>query len=157
MGMEFLLGVVGLAAELVLKVCSGHLLSYDPGHVRVLGNGTSSGCCGTGCGVCAQSLLRALTQTRKNLCHWSGGVPGCLGPAGPSYFWCWGRCCVLPTSDSIMLGMLEHLGMELPLGVLGLAAEFAPNVCLGHPLRPEENHRSLWERVNDLWESYWQP
>ena len=30
--------------------------------------------------------------------------------------------------------MLEHLGVELPLGVVGLAAEFVPKVCSGHPL-----------------------
>ena len=28
--------------------CPPHLLSYDPGCVRVLGSGASSGCCGTG-------------------------------------------------------------------------------------------------------------
>ena len=33
--------------------------------------------------------------------------------------------------------MLEHLGVELLLGVVGLAAEFAPKVCSGHRLRPE--------------------
>jgi hypothetical protein len=27
----------------------------------------------------------------------------------------------------MILGMLEHLGVDLPLGVLGLAAEFKPN------------------------------
>ena len=36
-------------------------------------------------------------QTGRNLCHWSDGVPGCLGPA--DYSQCWGRCCVLLTSD----------------------------------------------------------
>ena len=33
--------------------------------------------------------------------------------------------------------MLEHLGVELPLGVVGLAVEFAPKVCSGHWPRPE--------------------
>ena len=28
-------------------------------------------------------------------------------------------------------GVLEHLGVELPLGVVGLAVEFAPKVCSG--------------------------
>jgi hypothetical protein len=42
-----------------------------------------------------------------------------------------GRCCVLLTSDPLILGTLEHLGVELPLGVVGLAAEFAPKVCSG--------------------------
>ena len=35
---------------------------------------------------------------------------------------------------------LEHLGVELPLGVLGLAAEFTPKVCLGHQHRLEGTH-----------------
>ena len=33
--------------------------------------------------------------------------------------------------------MLEHLGVELPLGVVGLAAEFVPKVCSGHWPRQE--------------------
>ena len=45
---------------------------------------------------------------------------------------CWDRCWILLTSDSMILGMLEHLGMELPLGVVGLAVEFVPKVCLWH-------------------------
>ena len=32
--------------------------------------------------------------------------------------------------------MLEHLGVELPLGVVGLAAEFVPKVFSGHQLTP---------------------
>ena len=35
--------------------------------------------------------------------------------------------------------MLECLGVELPLGVVGLAAEFGPKVCSGLWLRPEGN------------------
>ena len=27
---------------------------------------------------------------------------------------------------------LEHLGVELPMSVVGLAAEFGPKVCSGH-------------------------
>jgi hypothetical protein len=72
------------------------------------------------CRVSAQGLLRALAQTGTNPCHWSGGIPGCLGPAGPSYFRCWDRYCVLLTSDSMILVVLESLGVELPLGVIGL-------------------------------------
>jgi hypothetical protein len=34
-------------------------------------------------GVHAQGSLRAPAQPRRNPCHWSGRVPGCLGPAGP--------------------------------------------------------------------------
>ena len=39
------------------------------------------------------------------------------------------RCCVLLTSDLLILGPLEHLVVELPLGIVGLGAEFAPKVC----------------------------
>ena len=37
----------------------------------------------------------------------------------------------------MVLGMLELLGVEFPLGVVGLAAEFTPKVCSGHQPRPE--------------------
>ena len=30
------------------------------------------------------------------------------------------RCCVLLTSDPMILGVLEHLGFELTLGIVGL-------------------------------------
>jgi hypothetical protein len=36
----------------------------------------------------------------------------------------------------MFLDMLEHLGMELPLGLVGLDSEQAPKVCSGHWLRP---------------------
>ena len=68
-------------------------------------------------------------QTRRDPCYWSGGVPVCLGHAGPSYSQCWDRCCVLLTSDPMILGVLELLGVALPLGVVGLAMEFVPKVC----------------------------
>jgi hypothetical protein len=32
----------------------------------------------------------------------------------------------------MILGMLDHLGVELPLGVFGLGVEPAPKVCSGH-------------------------
>ena len=44
---------------------------------------------------------------------------------------------LLGSWDPVVLGMLEHLGVELPLGVVGLAVEFVPKVCSGHQLRPE--------------------
>ena len=86
LGVELPLGVVGLGAKLMPKVCSGY----------------------------------QLRQIRRNLCHRSGGVPVCLGPTGPSYSQCWNRCCVLLTSDPMILGVLEHLGFELTLGIVGL-------------------------------------
>ena len=67
-------------------------------------------------------------ETRRNLCHWSGRVPGCLGPTGPSYFLCWGRYCVPLTSDPMILAVVGRLGVDLPLGVVGLAAEFVLKV-----------------------------
>jgi hypothetical protein len=40
-----------------------------------------------------------------------------LDPAGLSYsWWCWNRCCVLLTPDPMILGKLEDLGVEPPLG-----------------------------------------
>jgi hypothetical protein len=36
-----------------------------------------------------------------------------------------------------ILGVLEHLGVELPLGFVGLAGEFEPKVCSGHEPRPK--------------------
>jgi hypothetical protein len=80
----------------------GILCSCYSGYFRAPGIGASSGCCGTGCRVHAHGLLRALAQTRRNPCHWSGRIPGCLGPAGPSYFQWQGRCCVLLTSDPMI-------------------------------------------------------
>jgi hypothetical protein len=49
--------------------------------------------------------------------------PGILGPWEPG-----------------ILVMLENLGVELPLGVVGLAAEFGPKVCSGLQPRPEGTH-----------------
>ena len=103
-------------------------------------SGVAAGCCGTGCGVSTQGLLRALPQKSRILCHWSGRVPGCLGPTGPSYFWCWCRCCVLLTYDPMILGMFGHLGVQLPLGVVGLAVELEPKVCSGHQNRRNSFH-----------------
>ena len=62
-----------------------------------------------------KGLLRAPAQTGRNC---SGRFPGFLGPTRPSYFQCWGRYCVLLTSDPMILGV------ELLLGVVGLVAEF---------------------------------
>ena len=40
----------------------------------------------------------------------------------------------------MVLGMLEHLGVELPLGAMGLAVEFMSKVCSGHRPRPEAKY-----------------
>jgi hypothetical protein len=50
--------------------------SCGPGHVRAPVSGSSSGCCGTGCGVCSQGLLRAPVQTGRNPCYWSAEFLG---------------------------------------------------------------------------------
>ena len=40
---------------------------------------------------------------------------------------------LLEPCDTVILGVLEHLGVELLLGVVvGLAVEFPPKVCPGH-------------------------
>jgi hypothetical protein len=44
---------------------------------------------------------------------------------------------LLGSRNPVVLGVLEHLGVELLLGVVGLAAEFAPEICSGHWPRPE--------------------
>ena len=41
----------------------------------------------------------------------------------------------------MVLGVLECLGVELPLGVVGLAVEFVPKVCSGH--QPRQTGRNL--------------
>ena len=105
--------------------------SRDPGCARAPGSGTSSGGRGTGCRVCAQGKP---VETRRNPTHWSGEVLASLDPAGPSYsWWCWNRCCVLLTPDPKILGMLEHLGVEPPLGAVGLATVLEPKVSRCRP------------------------
>ena len=57
---------------------------------------------------------------------------------------------LLESWDPVVLGVLEHLGVEHFLGVVGLAVEFTPKVCLGHLLR-------LKEPVPLVWWSSWVP
>jgi hypothetical protein len=77
--------------------------------------------------ICSALQLRP----ERIQCHWSGRVPMFLDPTGTSYCWqSFDRCCVLLTSDPMILGVLEHLGVEFPLGVVGLAAEFVSKICL---------------------------
>jgi hypothetical protein len=42
---------------------------------------------------------------------------------------------LLGSWDPVVLALLEHLGVELPLGVVVLVAEFASKVCSGHQPR----------------------
>lgn len=109
------------------------LWSCDPGCVRQPGSRDSSGYCGVDCIVYAQDMLGHWPwQTGNKPSHWSGRVPACLVSAGPSYSQFCDICCVFLTSDPMILDVLEHLGAEMPLGVVGLASGFAPKVCSGH-------------------------
>ena len=47
--------------------------------------------------------------------------------------------------------MLEHLGAELPLGVVGLAAELIPKVCSTHGSRPEGTCATGQAQCLDAW------
>jgi hypothetical protein len=86
---------------------------WDPGVTKVLGSWDPIilgvlDCLGVELplgvvGLSSKFALKVLSrhwsrQTRRNLCHWSGRVPVCLGSSGLSYSWCWDRC-VLLTSD----------------------------------------------------------
>lgn len=68
------------------------------------------------------------------------GVPGSLDPGGPSHSRCWGRSWDLSLGvlggvgadvASLILGVSEHLGVRLPLGVVEVDAEPASHVCFG--------------------------
>jgi hypothetical protein len=48
----------------------------------------------------------------------------------------------LESCDSVILGMLEYLGVKLPLGVVGLAAEFVPRFCAGCWPRERERRKN---------------
>ena len=43
----------------------------------------------------------------------------------------------LRSYDPMILGMLEHLGVKLPLGVVGLGAELVTKLCSRYLLRQE--------------------
>ena len=47
--------------------------------------------------------------------------------------------------------MLEHLGVELPLGVVGLAAESVPKVCSGQWPRLEGTRVTGWVEFRGAW------
>jgi hypothetical protein len=50
--------------------------------------------------------------------------------------WCDQAPETLESCEPVVLGMLEHLGVELPLGVVGLATKFVPKVCSGPKVCP---------------------
>ena len=47
---------------------------------------------------------------------------------------------LLGSWDLVVLGVLEHLGVELPLSVVRLTVDFVPKVCSGHWPRQEGTH-----------------
>jgi hypothetical protein len=51
----------------------------------------------------------------------------------------------------MILGVLECLGVDVPLGVMGLAAEFEPKVCSGHCLRLEGTCATGWVEFLGAW------
>jgi hypothetical protein len=69
------------------------------------------------------------------------GVPDLLGVKLPWRPWDSDVTKLLGSWDPLILDMLERLGVELPLGVVGLAMEFAPKICSGH--QPIQTRRNL--------------
>ena len=54
-------------------------------------------------------------------------------------------------SSTMILSMIEHMGVELSLGVLGLVAELVLKLSSGHWLRPEGTHATGWAEFLDVW------
>lgn len=74
------------------------------------------------CSRCGSNWKEPVPMTGKGSCiPGSWGVPVTLGVG-----------VVVVASLPVILGVLEHLGVELPLGVVGLGVEPAPKVCSGH-------------------------
>lgn len=53
--------------------------------------------------------------------------------------------------QTVFLGVLELLGVEIPLGIMGLGVEPVPKVCSGHRLRLEGSHATGWVGFMCLW------
>jgi len=89
----------------------------------------STWCCETGLEASAQGLLRAPAQTGRNPCYWPGGsscIPGMWGSQLPTSVGA-DVVGILP----VILGLLEHLRVELSLGVVGLGSDPVPKVYSG--------------------------
>ena len=56
--------------------------------------------------------------------------------------------CVLLTSDPLTLRVLEHLGVDRPLGVVVLAVEFVPKVCQANFLTFQKNSDICWDLLS---------
>ena len=58
---------------------------------------------------------------------------------------------LLGSWDPVVLGMLECLGVELILGVLGVAVELAYKICSGHEPSLEGTHVSYQTEFLGAW------
>jgi hypothetical protein len=73
------------------------------------------------------------------------GVPVFLAPTGPVSSSVGGD---VVGSLPVILGILENLGVELFLDVVGLGEELALKVCSGHWLRPDRGRTFLFTTLN---------
>jgi len=114
-------------------ICCG--LYCDPGYFRTPGRWAPSGCGRSECRANALGLLWIQVQTGRNPCHRTGR--GFLCPWIPGVSVTPGVGEDIVASSPLILGVSEHLGVRLPLGVVGVGVEPAPKVCSGHRFRPE--------------------
>ena len=106
------------------------LRSCNPGWVRAPKTQASSRCFGTGYGASTWSTQGTGSDLEKPVplarwvfqCPWIPRVPVSPGV---------GVGTDVVAFSPMILGMLEHLGVELPLGVVGLGVEQVPKVCSG--------------------------
>jgi hypothetical protein len=114
--------------------------SYDPlilGVLECLGVALPLSVVGLAVMFCAQGLLRVLAQTDQNepvLLVWqSSCMPGSLWSKLLPVLW----TDVVSSSslilDPLILGALEHLGVKLPLGVVGLMSDLFVFKVYGSP------------------------
>lgn len=85
--------------------------------------------------LCVSELL----EVKLPLISWD---PGVWDPGVTKLLW---------SCDPVILGVLEHLGVELLLGFVGLAVEFGPKVCSGHWPRPEGTCVTGWMEFLGAW------
>lgn len=67
------------------------------------------------------------------------GIPESLDPGEPSYSRFWGRCCGL-SFDS---GHFKHLGVRIPLDVVGVGVEPVPQACSRCRFKLEGTHTTV--------------
>ena len=113
--------ILGMSELLRVKLPLG---SWNLGMIKLLrfcvpGHWASSGSFGTGCRATAQGLLQAPAQSRRNLCHWlragrNSWVPAFGGMGIPITS---SVEADVVTSSPVILDILEHLEVELSLGI----------------------------------------